>query len=169
MPQTENEWLHVADRFKELWNFNNCIGAIDGKHIRIQPPPNSGSDYFNYKHFFSIVLMAIVDADYKFIYANIGCNGRISDGGVFRDSSIHQALEENRLNIPGPTTLPDSNKCVPYVLVADDAFSLSTYLVKPYSHTNLTREKRIFNYTLSRARRTVENAFGYFQIDSEYL
>ena len=69
----------------------------------IHPPPNSGSDYFNYKHFFSIVLMAIVDTEYKFIYIDIGCNGRVSDGGVFKNCSIYEALQKkNKLNI-----LPD--------------------------------------------------------------
>lgn len=104
--------------------------------------------------------MAIVDADYKFIYVDVGCNGMISDGGVFKNSSIYEALENNELNIPGPTALPGSKDIVPYVLVADDAFGLSMYLIKPYSQSNLTTEKRVFNYRLSRARRTVENAFG---------
>ena len=52
------------------------------ENIVIKPPPNSGSYYFNYKHSFSIVL-AVVDADYKFIYIDVGCNGRVADGGVF--------------------------------------------------------------------------------------
>lgn len=100
------EWEKIARDFTEKWNFNNCICAMDGKHILIKPPPNSGSYYFNYKHSFSIVLLAILDADYKFLYVDIGCNGRISDGGVFKNSNIYRALEEKRLNIPAPTLLP---------------------------------------------------------------
>lgn len=133
---------------------------MDGKHIVIRPPPNSGSYYFNYKHTFSIVLLAIVDADYKFLYVDIGCNGRISDGGVFKNCNIYQMFEQQKMNIPEPIELPGTNFKCPYLLVADDAFQLKTYILKPYSQIGLTREKRIFNYRLSRARRVVENAFG---------
>ena len=83
MPKTQEEWLSVPKTYEEIWNFPHCLGAIDGKHIQLQAPIGSGSEYFNYKSTFSVVLMAVVDANYNFIYANVGCQGRISDGGVF--------------------------------------------------------------------------------------
>ena len=98
--------------------------------------------------------------DYKFTYIDVGCNGRISDGGVFRSSSLSKALEENSLNVPKPATLDDEKTTVPYVIVADDAFPLKSYIMKPFGSRNLSSEQRIFNYRLSRARRIVENAFG---------
>ena len=70
---TQNQWEKIAQDFS---NFNNCVGAMDGKRIMIRPPTNSGSYYFNYKYNFSIVLLALVDAEYKFIYVDVGCNGR---------------------------------------------------------------------------------------------
>ena len=154
MPDTEDAWRDIARKFLEKWNFNNCIGAMDGKHVLIRPPPNSGSYYFNYKHSFSIVLLAIVDANYKFIYTDIGCNGRISDGGVFKNCSLYHALEHKTLHtcIPKASPLPGSNQAFPFVLVADDAFPLKDYIMKPYSQHGLTAEKRVLNYCLSRAR-----------------
>ena len=123
------------------------------------PPPNTGSLYYNYKHFHSIVLLALVDANYKFIYVDIGSYGRIADGGVFNNSSLAQALAQNALAIPPTEVIPPIGE-VPYVIVADDAFALKPYLMKPFAQRQLTREQRIFNYRLSRARRVVENAFG---------
>lgn len=87
MPNSEQGWLEVAQQYEESWNFPHCIGAMDGKHIHLQAPINSGSNFFNYKSTFSIVLLALVDADYNFLYADVGCQGRISDGGVFRNTS----------------------------------------------------------------------------------
>ena len=133
---------------------------MDGKHILIQPPANTGSYYFNYKQRFSIVLLAIVDANYNFIYIDVGCNGRISDGGVFKNSNLSCALEENKLNMPKTDLLPFTQIKFPYFIVADEAFPLKDYLLKPYSQRGLTSQRRIFNYRLSRARRVVENAFG---------
>jgi len=159
-PTTEHQWRTVADGFWTQWNFPHCLGALDGKHVRIQPPPDSGSLYYNYKHFNSVVLMALVDACYRFLYVDIGSYGRISDGGVFNSCSLAEALETNCLNIPGSSQLPESNTVSPFVIVADDAFALRKYVMKPYSQKNLSREQRIFNYRLSRARRVVENAFG---------
>ena len=66
---------------------------MDGKHIVIKQPKNSGSYYFNYKGTFSVVLLALVDANCKFMYVDVGCNGRISDGGVYGSSSLSKAIE----------------------------------------------------------------------------
>lgn len=77
----ESDWKKHANLFFEKWNFPNLIGGIDGKHIRILSPPNSGSMYFNYKGFFSVVLLALVDADYKYIVVDVGSYGRESDAG----------------------------------------------------------------------------------------
>lgn len=160
MPNTEEEWLKIADDYYDKWQFPNCIGALDGKHVTIRSPKNSGSLNFNYKKTFSIVLMALADANYKLIYVDVGCKGRVSDGGVFNRSSLYSAIETNALNIPPPRLLPSSNIEVPFVIVADDAFALKTYLMKPYSFRGQDREEHVYNYRLSRARRMVESTFG---------
>lgn len=108
-----------------------------------------------------MVLFAVADANAKFIYVDVGCNGRISDGGVFKNSTLYAALEEKSLNIPEEKSLPNRNKPVPYILLGDEAFSLSEYLLKPFPRsTKLTAKQRVFNFRLSHVRRIVENAFG---------
>ena len=160
MPDTSEAWEKIAQQFEEKWNFPNCIAAMDGKHVAIKCPIKSGSMYYNYKQYFSIVVFALIDADYRFIYVDVGCNGRISDGGVFANSYIFKALEEKSLNIPNGKLLPGRENPLPYVIVGDEAFPLKTYLLKPYPSRQLDLSKRIFNYRLSRARRVVENVFG---------
>lgn len=161
MPTTQQEWTQISDQFREKWNFPNCCGAIDGKHIVIIPPPNSGSEFYNYKHHNSIVLLALVDGDYNFIYVDVGTNGRVSDGGVFAKATLSQALEDNSINLPPDQALPGRNKMQPHVFVADEAFPLRHNIMKPYSGRSLiSYERRIYNYRTSRARRIVENAFG---------
>ena len=105
-------------------------------------------------------MLALVDANYRFTYVNIGCNRRISDGGVFKISSLLEALNNDLLGIPPAIPPADFETRLPYVIVADDAFPLKKNLLKPFPFRNLSIEERIFNYMLSRARHIVENAFG---------
>jgi len=105
--------------------------------------------------------MAIVDTNYCFIYVNVGCQGHISDGGVFRNTEFYTKLENDDLYLPQDEALPGRKILVPYMPVADDAFPLTRHIMKPYATVlNKGSLKRVFNYRLSRARRIVENAFG---------
>lgn len=137
-----------------------CIGGIDGIHIAIKAPKDSGSVFHNYKGFFSVILLGVVDAIYKFIWADVGANGSTSDCAVFNQSELKTALESNTLGLPPPRLLPGDVTPLPFFLVGDDAFPLRQWIMKPFSSRQLTNEERIFNYRLSRARRIVENGFG---------
>ncbi|CAK1591625.1 unnamed protein product [Parnassius mnemosyne] len=160
-PNTEQDWKNIAEKFEKRWNFPHCLGAIDGKHVSIALPPGCGSEFYNYKNRHSMVLMAIVDAQYKFILCDFGTNGRISDGGVLRNTVFFEKLQDSKLNIPAAELVNNSNRSLPYVFVADDAFPLRTDMIKPFRQADLnTYEKKIYNYRVSRARRIVENAFG---------
>ncbi|XP_036143028.1 protein ALP1-like [Monomorium pharaonis] len=156
----EEDWLDIANEFEHKWNFNHCIGAIDGKHVLIQCPNNAGSSYFNYKHTHSIVLLGICNANYCFTFVDIGAYGRRSDGGIFKDSLIGQKFHNMEMNLPQPRPLTSNGESLPYVLVGDEAFQLTNYLLRPYPGKNLNEERTIYNYRLSRARRTIENTFG---------
>lgn len=160
-PDSEEEWLAIADKYENRWQLPHCVGAIDLKHISILKPQKSGSMYFNYKGFFSAVLLALVDADCNFIYIEAGAQGRVSDGGVFANSGLAEGLENNSLHLPSAAAMPNaSNLMLPYFIVGDDAFPLKKYLIKPFSKRDLSEEEMMANYRISRAWRTSENAFG---------
>ena len=79
MPVPDKQmWAQKAQDFYAITNFPNCVGAIDGKHIRMKCPPNSGSQYFNYKKFFSIVLLAVADANHFFTAIDVSVDIVIS-------------------------------------------------------------------------------------------
>lgn len=158
-PITKQLLEDVAIEFDKKANFPNCIGALDGKHIRISCPAHSGSLFYNYKGYNSIVLLAIVDSRYRFIFVDIGAYGKESDSTIFHNSKLYDLIVTHKLPIPAPKPLP-CNQNAPFVFVGDEAFSLSNNVMRPYSGKHLSVEQRIFNYRLSRARRYVECAFG---------
>lgn len=116
--------------------------------------------YYNYKNSHSVVLLAICDANYVFRFVDIGAYGRRSDGGIFKDSIMGTKLENKQLHVPEAAPISDERETpLPYCIVGDEAFPLTTYLLRPYPG-KITPQKRIFNYRLSRARRVIENSFG---------
>ena len=165
-PPTTEEWMKIEQDFSDLWNFPNCIGALDGKHVVMTAPPGSGSFFFNYKHTFSINLMALVGAHYWFIFVVIGQYGSNADGPVFQKSEFWTLYMKGELNVPGPKYLPKARYlgAMPHVIVADEAFPLCPTIMRPFPRgrnaARMPRPHQVFNYHLSRARRIVENAFG---------
>ncbi|XP_011865182.1 PREDICTED: uncharacterized protein LOC105560570, partial [Vollenhovia emeryi] len=158
---TVEKWNEIAEHFYNRWNLPNCVGSIDGKHIRIQCPPRSGSEFFNYKKYFSLVLMACCDANYCFTWVEIGDYGSLPDSSIFGNSALGRALETRSLNLPPSKELPGTSYKMPHFFVGDEAFPLRSDLMRPYSKKSIKSDtERIFNYRLSRARRIIENAFG---------
>ncbi|XP_069615755.1 uncharacterized protein [Ranitomeya imitator] len=154
-------WLNIAQGFQDTCQFPHCIGALDGKHIRVRKPPGSGTQFYNYKQFFSVVLLALVDSNYRFIIVDIGAYGRTGDSRVFSSSIMGRRLCNNELDLPPPSHIPGANlDAVPYMMVADEAFQLSRNVMRPYPRRGLDYRRRIFNLRLSRARRLVECSFG---------
>jgi DDE superfamily endonuclease len=75
-PSTPEEWKRIAQDFERKWQLPHCVSAMDGKHFRIQAPYKSGSLFFNYEKFHSLVLLAMCDANYVFTYVDIGSYGK---------------------------------------------------------------------------------------------
>nr|XP_042909489.1 protein ALP1-like [Parasteatoda tepidariorum] len=158
-PISEERWIKISNEFFKYANFPHVLGCVDGKHIRIVQP--SGSLYHNYKHFFSTVLLAVCDANYCFLYVNVGSYGKSNDSTIFQESLFYKHLSEETLNVPAPKPITAlDNTSLSYVFLGDDAFGLSKNIMCPYVGKQLPHVKKIFNYRLSRARRYIECTFG---------
>lgn len=158
MPQGER-LRQVIEDFETRWGFPQVAGAIDGTHIPIIKPNDSASDYFNRKGFYSVIMQAVVDSSGLFLDSYIGWPGKVHDARVLVNSSLYKKATTSNL-------LPNWTRrlCgvdIPLLLLGDPAYPLLPWLMKPYlENQHSPREERHFNYRLSRARMSVENAFG---------
>jgi len=117
LPVSAADWQTIADGFWKRWNFPHTLGAIDGKHIACKCPPASGSTYFNYKKYYSVVLLALVDSNYKFIWADLGARGAASDAQIWNASDLQDSIQKEEMPLPQPSPLPHDNVDVPYYFI----------------------------------------------------
>ncbi|KAJ0170467.1 hypothetical protein K1T71_013838 [Dendrolimus kikuchii] len=137
----KEDWINIAKHFFERTQFPNCLSSTNGKHIRIERPENTGSEAFNYKTYYYLILIA--DADYCFTAIDIGAYGSNSDSSVFKNSNFGKKFLNNQMHLPEFATLLDYEEVGPLPFVFK-------FIIK----------QRVYNYRLSYARRTVECAFG---------
>ena len=129
-------------------------------NIKCHCPANSGSIYFNFHGWYSIVLVAVCSARYSHRMMSIGSIRSASDGSISERSMMNNAICNNMLCLPKDCFLPNTNIKCPYLITADDAFPLGHHLMKPYGGRQLEHAKHIFSYRLSYARRVGENTCG---------
>ena len=86
--------------------------------------------YYNFKNFYSVVLLALVDAHYRFIWASIGAPGNTHYLAYFQSTSLWEKITKGEL-IPSKVQKIDDIEISPQIL-SDDAFSLRSWLMKPY-------------------------------------
>ena len=122
--------------------------------------PNDGSVYYNYKGNHSVIPLALVDANYKFIYHHVGINGRAGDAGVFMSSALAQGLESNTLGEPCPLPLPGTTEAIAHFIVGERCIPSEALPKLGGKHEFEHRRRHIFDYRLSRARCLSENVFG---------
>ena len=146
--------------FWDLWNFLITVVQSTENTWRFRPLLIAVPS-FSVTNSFSVVLLTLVAARYKFTVADIGSYWRSSDGEIFIHSKLGKYLE-TYLGIPVDKQLLGTSCLARHVIVSDEAFPLKTYLMRPYpgSQSKGDNETSIFNYRLSRARKMVENAFG---------
>lgn len=124
----------ITDGFEKRWNFYNCLGAIDGKHVVIQARQRAGSIYYNCKGTRSILLMAVVVNDhYQFTIGYIGDVGRQSDDGIFSAYNLGFAVNSGKLPVPDPRKVSEFHIDLSYVFIGDEVFPFKPFLIKTYS------------------------------------
>ncbi|XP_071946061.1 uncharacterized protein [Antedon mediterranea] len=149
----------VVAGFETQFGFPQCAGAIDGTHLPIIGPVKFHADYYNRKGFYSIIMQAVCDHQYRFTDIYIGWLGKVHDARVFANSPFYDDLCQGNL-------LPDLPKDidgvqVPLVILGDPAYPLLPTVMKGYSDNGRLTERQVtFNYRLSRARMVIEGCFG---------
>ena len=111
---------------------------------------------------FFLVLLALVDTEYRFLWVDVGSSGSSSNAQIFNNSKLRKKIEDGTLGIPPPEPLGEGGPDLHYFLLGDNAFALIPWMVKLYSKRQLTREGRIANYRIFRGMRMVENALEYY-------
>eukprot|EP00112_Aurelia_sp_Birch-Aquarium-sp1_P010870 Seg2301.2 transcript_id=Seg2301.2/GoldUCD/mRNA.D3Y31 product="Protein ALP1-like" protein_id=Seg2301.2/GoldUCD/D3Y31 len=161
MPATEEQFKEKILDMEELWQFPFSWAAVDGCHIPIKCPPGGNEackEFHNFKNFFSVVLMPLVDAKYRFIWGSCGFPGNSHDSIILQSTSLWKNIKDGLL-LPNFMQRED-NVLIPPILLGDSAFPFETWLMKPFSKAVLSKEETNFNYRLSRARMVVEGAYG---------
>ncbi|KAL0163786.1 hypothetical protein M9458_039539, partial [Cirrhinus mrigala] len=86
--------------------------------------------------------MAAVDVNYKFIYASVGTQERVSDAGLFAHLDLCKEMDQGQLNFPPPEPLPSSDIMMPYMFVGDEACPLRPDLMKPYPNKQMDHSQQ---------------------------
>lgn len=136
-------------------------GALDGKHMVIKCPKKSGSMYRNYKGFYTIVLLGLVHANFKFLWAHI-VNGSASDAAVFSSSSLRQSTEENLVGFLDPELLLND---IPY-FIGDNAFPLHPWLMVLCSHHYMELKERVHLQTVPCSPCCLRHSFTQLSVDN---
>ena len=98
--------------------------------------------------------------EYQFLWVDCGSSGSCSDPHIFNKSLLREKIEDGSLGLLAPEPQGEGAPDLHYFFLDDDPFSMMSWIVKPYSRRQLTREERVANYRISRGRRVVENTFG---------
>lgn len=159
LPKTEKEWEDIALAFEKKWHFTHCVGALIAKHIAIDKPHDEPEKYFNHKHFHSIVLVAVVSANYEFSYVNVGFNGAFQY--IYVSTEFFENLTLDSLGLPKDCPLRGGDKSMPYVFLGETDFLIEN-IMRPFPSGQVAADKKIFNYRFSRAKRVADNALGIF-------
>ena len=122
-PKTEEELLNSINAMETLWQFPSAFGRVDGCHIPLKLPHGGNEarkEYYNFKNFYTVVMMGMVGADYRFLWASAGLPGSVNDACSFQACKLYQ-------NISNGEKLPEIYKTIkdiqiPPLILGDPSF-----------------------------------------------
>ena len=165
-PKTEEEFKGNLKEMDSEWQFPYGFCAIDGFHLPIKCPPGAGEamkQYHNFKNLYSVISLALVDANYRFILASLGAPGNTHDSTLFQSSNLLSKIVSGVFyHLPCLVNIEDTS--FPPLILGDGAFPIRTWITKPYGDAVLSERKRYYNYRLSSARMVSEGAFGKLKV-----
>ena len=121
LPTCENEIVKSVEKFYEAHGFPQCIGAIDGAHIRIKKPISNPTDYINRKGTYSSNVQATVDYKFCFFYLVVKWPGSVHGARAFPNTPLKKKLSDVRIRKCSKTTVP-GEPAVPIYLLGDPAY-----------------------------------------------
>ena len=144
-----NLWSEFANfpetisKMEDKWQFPSAFGGVDGCHISMKCPSGGNEarkEYYNFKNFYSIVMMGIVGADYKFLWIP----GSSNDACTFQPSRLYQNIVANDFfpEIQKVVKIPNRNELqLLLILLGDSAFPHHVWLQKPFGNTTVSRKQ----------------------------
>lgn len=159
LPHTRQKWLTVQSGFYVGLQFPNCLGVLNVKRVKFDKLAKPGIAFMDHEGGYSVMMLAVVDAFYRFLYIHVGGVGQPCDFWN-RCSLNKEALCRNILQIPPPNAIPYTQRVCRSVFISNYAFPHCENILKPYQGEHLTHEEKVFNHRLSRAGNSSENAFG---------
>ena len=163
-PKCEEDFRQALIDMESEWQLKFAFAAINGSHLPIKCPPvgpEAMKQYHNFKNFYSVVLLALVDAKYRVMWAALGAPSNTHDSTYFQSTHLFHEVNEGNV-LPGKFQFIGNTKTPPMVL-GDGTFPMKPWMCKPFADTVLTEKKCYFNYCLSHACMVSEGAFGKFK------
>ena len=157
MPHTARGLVAGRIRLPPKVELSTCPGCLGW--IPIRCPQVGVSLFHNCKGSHSIVLLALVDGDSKFLWVDIVEAGSTSDDLIFKHTNLRHKIEDGSIGFPDSESLGIGGPNVNVFILRDDAFPLKLWLMSPYSSRSMDLKEMVFNCRINRGRTVVENTF----------
>ncbi|CAF0962216.1 unnamed protein product [Rotaria sordida] len=141
---TNQETEDTINEFLNMFDYSMYIGALNGIHISVKSPLELETDHYNYKKFYSVIMLAVVNCDLEFTYINFGASGQCNDGSVYTRSNLSKVLQHS---IYEDYYMMINCIKIQSHLIVDSAFVLDRTLMKPFpERPDMPQYNTIFNY-----------------------